>query len=128
MFNLNRITLIGHTGADAKSSPNGPTTLALATNTSWIDPHTKERRTRTEWHQLVVWNDLGRWAASLTKGTPLLVEGELVYEQYGRKAEAALGQGAVEVEIPTRSAKIRVYTIIRLEAPDDAAAGPAKVA
>ena len=128
MLNLNRIMLIGYTGEDAKSSPHGPTTLSLATNTAWIEPQTKQRRTRTEWHSLVVWNDLGRWAASLTKGTPLLVEGELIYEQYGRKTEAALGQQTVEVEIPTRIAKIRVYTIIRLETPDDAAEGPAKVA
>jgi single-stranded DNA-binding protein len=57
MFCLNRITLVGYTGGDAQLIPNGPTTLTLATNTMWTDPQTRERRTRTEWHQLVVmWN------------------------------------------------------------------------
>ncbi|MDQ2844062.1 MAG: single-stranded DNA-binding protein [Acidobacteriota bacterium] len=57
MLNLNRITLIGNTGADAKTTPNGPTTLSLASNVSWTDNTTGERRTRTEWHSLVViWN------------------------------------------------------------------------
>ena len=125
MLNLNRITLVGYTGGDAKSSPNGPTTLTLATNTTWIDKQSNERRTRTEWHQLVVWNGLGRWAASLQKGTPLLVEGELIYEQYDRKAETAVGKKTVEVEVPTRVAKIRVHSIIRLAAVDDPASEPA---
>ena len=92
MLNLNRITLVGYTGGDAKSSPNGPTTLTLATNTTWTDKQSNERRTRTKWHQLAVWNGLGRWAASLQKGTPLLIEGELIYEQYDRKAETAVGK------------------------------------
>jgi single-stranded DNA-binding protein len=125
MLNLNRITLIGHTGADAKSSLHGPTTLTLATNTVWTDPHTKERRTRTEWHQLVIWNGLGRWAATLPKGTPLLVEGELIYEQYGRKVETVSGPQTVAVEVPVRVAKICVEKMIRLEAERDPAEEPA---
>ena len=54
MFNLNRITLIGNTGANAKTTPNGPTTLSLASNVSWTDNTTGERRTRTEWHSFEV--------------------------------------------------------------------------
>ena len=81
MLNLNRITLIGNTGGDAKTTPNGPTTISLASNVSWTDKQTAERRTRTEWHHLVIWNDLGKWAATLPEGTPLFVEGELIYEQ-----------------------------------------------
>lgn len=115
MFNLNRITLIGNTGADAKVNTNGPTIIPFATNASWTDSATGERRTRTEWHLLVVWNDLGQWAASLPKGTPLFVEGELTYEQYSRKTDAKVKNKSVEVEVPTRVAKIRVHKLIRLE-------------
>lgn len=64
MFCLNRITLIGNTGGDPKITQNGPTTLSLATNVTWMDKQTNERRTRTEWHQLVIWNGLGKWAAA----------------------------------------------------------------
>jgi single-stranded DNA-binding protein len=115
MFNLNRISLIGFTGADAKTSPNGPTTLSLATNASWTDDTTKERKTRTEWHLLVVWNDLGKWAATLPKGTPLFVEGELIYEEYSKTVETKAGTKKVETQVPTRVAKIRVQKLIRLE-------------
>jgi single-strand DNA-binding protein len=114
MFNLNRITLIGNTGGEAKTVANGPTTLSLATNISWTDKQTDERRTRTEWHQLVIWNNLGKWAATLPKGTPLYVEGELVYEKYPRKVEGTLGKKTVEVEVATTVAKIKVDRLIRL--------------
>jgi single-strand DNA-binding protein len=113
MFNLNR-TLIGNTGGEAKTVANGPTTLSLATNISWTDKQTNERRTRTEWHQLVIWNSLGKWAATLPKGTPLHVEGELVYEKYTRKVEATLDKRTVEVEVATTVAKIKVDRLIRL--------------
>lgn len=119
MLSLNRITLIGNTGEDAKTTPNGPTTISLATNVSWIDKQTQERRTRTEWHQLVVWNALGKWASSLTKGTPLYVEGELIYEKYPRKVEAPIGKQNVEVEVLTTVARIKVQRLIRLETADN---------
>ncbi len=119
MFNLNRITLIGHTGDDAKTTPNGSTTISLASNVSWTDKTTAERRTRTEWHQLVIWNSLGQWAATLPKGTALFVEGELVYEQYPRKVQATVGNGTVEIEVQTRVAKIKVQRLIRLESSGD---------
>ena len=119
MFNLNRITLIGNTGDDAKVTQNGPTTISLATNVSWKDKETQERHTRTEWHQLVVWNGLGQWAATLPKGTPLYVEGELVYEKYSRKMEATVGKKTVEAEIMTTSTKIRVQRLIRLDTAAD---------
>lgn len=115
MFNLNRITLIGNTGGDPKVTPNGPTTLSLATNVTWADKQTNERRTRTEWHQLVIWNGLGKWAATLPKGTPLFVEGELVYERYPRKVEATIGKKTAEVEVMTTVPKIKVQRLIRLE-------------
>ncbi len=53
MFSLNRISLMA-TGDDAKVIPNGPTTISLAANNSWTDKKSGERRTRTEWHHLVV--------------------------------------------------------------------------
>ncbi len=63
----------------------------------------------------MVWNDLGKWAATLQKGTPLFVEGELVYEQYPRKVQVTVGEKTVEVEVPTKVAKIKVQRLIRLE-------------
>ena len=61
------------------------------------------------------WNGLGKWAATLPKGTPLYVEGELIYEKYPRKVEATVGKKTVEVEVLTTVAKVKVQRLIRLE-------------
>src|SRR5947199_5694023 len=124
MFNLNRITLIGNTGADAKVNTDGPTTIPFATNASWTNSASGERRNRTEWHQLVIWNGLGKWAATLPKGTPLFVEGELVYEHYPRKVEASIGKKTAEVEVMTTVPKIKVQRLIRLESAANAPGEP----
>jgi single stranded DNA-binding protein len=116
MLNLNRITLIGYTGTEAKVSANGPTTLSLATNVSWTDEQTNQRQTRTEWHSLVVWNPgLGKWAARLPKGTPLFVEGELIYDEYEKATEVKVDSKTVRAQVATRVAKIRVQKLIRLD-------------
>ena len=115
MFNLNRITLIGHMGADAKVVRNGPTNISLATNVSWKDKETQERRTRTEWHHLVLWKGLATYAAQLPKGTPIYVEGELVYEKYPKTMDVTVDNKTIEVEVTVTAAKIRVDRLIRLE-------------
>ena len=58
---LNKVQLIGHLGKDPeiRSFQNGgkAATLSLATSESWKDKETGERKERTEWHRIVVFND-----------------------------------------------------------------------
>lgn len=114
MFSLNRIELIGYTGAEPKTVANGPTTLTLATNSTWTDKEGK-RQERTEWHTLVFWGGLGNYAATLPKGSPIWIEGELTYDKFNRTVEGSQGKKTVEVEVMTTAAKIRVTRIIRLD-------------
>ena len=55
---LNKATLIGNLGQDPelRHTQNGGTivTLSIATSESWKDPHSGERRDRTEWHRVVI--------------------------------------------------------------------------
>jgi single-strand DNA-binding protein len=53
--------------------------LSVATSESWRDQASGERRTRTEWHRVVIFNEgLGRIADQyLTKGAKVYVEGML---------------------------------------------------
>ena len=80
---LNKVQLIGNLGADPESRAmqNGGlvVTLSVATNESWRDQASGERRTRTEWHRVVIFNEgLGRIADQyLTKGARVYVEGML---------------------------------------------------
>lgn len=74
--------LIGFLGTDAtvKASQDGSTnftTLSLATKESWKNRNSGEWESRTEWHRIIVFGKLGEFAASLTKGAHIEIEGTL---------------------------------------------------
>src|ERR1051325_6140316 len=85
----NRISLIGFTGKDAETHTTSKqaafTTLSLATKSSYKDKKSSEYVSHTEWHRIVIWGKLGEFAASLKRGTHLLVEGELRSREYADK-------------------------------------------
>jgi single-strand DNA-binding protein len=80
---LNRVQLIGNLGGDpeVRTMQNGGrvVTLSIATSESWKDERTGERRERTEWHRIVIFNEgLGRIAERyLARGAKVFVEGSL---------------------------------------------------
>lgn len=82
MAGLNKVQLIGRLGADpeARSLNNGGevVNLRLATSESWKDS-SGERKERTEWHQVVIFNEgLGKVAKNyLRKGSQCFIEGQL---------------------------------------------------
>ncbi|AXC11974.1 Single-stranded DNA-binding protein [Acidisarcina polymorpha] len=75
---LNRVVLMGYLGADAAKdkNPDAPITFSIATTARWIDK-AGQRQSRTEWHNIVVFNKLSRFAAKLKKGDRVYLEGEL---------------------------------------------------
>lgn len=87
---MNKVQLIGNIGADAtlkyttKGEPN--CYFSLATNETWKDPATGEKKQNTEWHKCYLW---GKRAESLTqyltKGLGIYVEGKLHYREYTDK-------------------------------------------
>jgi single-strand DNA-binding protein len=80
---LNKVQLIGNLGRDpeVRTTKTGDPVvhLALATGESWKDKSTGERRERTEWHRVVIFNEhLGGVAKQyLRKGSKVYVEGQL---------------------------------------------------
>ena len=58
---LNKVLLIGRLGADPeiKQMVNGKSVarLSLATSQSWKDKNTGEKKEKTEWHRIVVFNE-----------------------------------------------------------------------
>lgn len=85
---LNRVTLIGNLGNDpeTRNFQNGGKIVRfnLATNESWTDKQSGERRERVEWHRVAVNNPgLATLAAEyLRKGSKVLVEGQLRTSRY----------------------------------------------
>ena len=58
---LNKVLLIGRLGADPeiKQMVNGKSVarLSLATSQSWKDKNSGEKKEKTEWHRIVVFNE-----------------------------------------------------------------------
>ncbi len=82
MAGVNKVILVGNLGADpeARSLNNGGevVNLRVATSESWKDKD-GNRQERTEWHQVVIFNEnLGRVAKSyLKKGSKVYLEGQI---------------------------------------------------
>ena len=82
MAGVNKVILVGNLGADpeARSLNNGGevVNLRVATSETWKDKD-GNRQERTEWHQVVIFNEnLGRVAKSyLRKGSKVYLEGQI---------------------------------------------------
>ena len=80
---LNKALLIGRLGADPeiKQMVNGKSVarLSLATSQSWKDKNTGEKKEKTEWHRIVVFNEglVNVVQQYLKKGAQIYVEGQL---------------------------------------------------
>lgn len=80
---VNKVILIGNLGADPEirhTQDGRPIAhLRIATNETWKDRNTGERRERTEWHRVVIFNEgLVRIAEQyLRKGSKVYLEGQL---------------------------------------------------
>jgi single-strand DNA-binding protein len=85
---LNKVTLIGNLGKDPeiRITQDGTkvVTLSVATSESWRDRTTEERRERTEWHRVVVFNARLADIAErfLKKGQKIYIEGPLQSRKY----------------------------------------------
>jgi single-strand DNA-binding protein len=93
MSSLNRVTLIGHLGADPETrafSDGGMVcNLRIATSESWKDRVTGEQRESTEWHRVVFYRRLAEIAEQfLRKGAQVYVEGKLRTKKWTDKTGA----------------------------------------
>lgn len=97
---LNKVTLIGHLGEDIRVHyfENGSCTarFSLATNEVYKNKETLEKRTHTEWHQIVVHNKTAEICEKyLSKGDKIYVEGRLRSRQW--QAEDGSSKSMVEI-------------------------------
>src|SRR5215211_5785465 len=80
---VNKVILIGNLGKDPEirrlGSGEPVVNLSLATSESWKDKSTGERKEKTEWHRVVIFNEnIARVAEQyLKKGSKVYVEGQL---------------------------------------------------
>ena len=80
---VNKVILVGNLGRDpeVRSTQDGTkvANLSLATSESWKDKNSGERRERTEWHRVAIFNERLVDVAEkyLKKGSKIYIEGQL---------------------------------------------------
>jgi single-strand DNA-binding protein len=104
MAGVNKVILVGRLGRDpeVRSFQNGGkvVNLRLATSETWKDKQTGERKEKTEWHSVAIFNEnIGRVAEQyLKKGSEVYIEGSLET----RKWQDQSGQDKYTTEVVIR--------------------------
>jgi len=99
---LNKVLLIGRLGADPeiKQMVNGKSVarLSLATSNTWKDKNTGEKKEKTEWHRIVIFNEglVGVVQQYVKKGAQVYVEGQLTTRKW---TDEKSGQDKYSTEI-----------------------------
>jgi len=98
---VNKVILVGNLGADPEirrlNSGDPVVNLRIATSESWRDKSSGERREKTEWHNVVIFNDnLAKVAEQyLKKGMKVYIEGQI----QTRKWQDQQGQDRYTTEV-----------------------------
>ena len=98
---VNKVILVGNLGADPEirrlNSGDPVVNIRVATSEAWRDKSSGERRERTEWHNVVIFNDqLAKVAEQyLKKGMKVYIEGQL----QTRKWQDQSGQDRYSTEV-----------------------------
>jgi single-strand DNA-binding protein len=91
---VNKVILVGNLGRDPeiRSTQDGTkvANLSLATSESWRDKNTGERKERTEWHRVVIFNErlVDVVEKYVKKGSKLYIEGALQTRKWTDNAGA----------------------------------------
>ena len=99
---LNKVQLIGRLGADPeiKQMVNGKSVarLSVATSQTWKDKSSGERKEKTEWHRIVIFNEglVSVVQQYLKKGANIYVEGQLSTRKW---KDESTGQDKYSTEV-----------------------------
>ena len=99
---LNKVLLIGRLGADPeiKQMVNGKSVarLRVATSNTWKDKNTGERKEKTEWHRVVIFNEglVNVVKQYVKKGTQVYIEGQLTTRKW-KDEKAGIDRYSTEV-------------------------------
>ncbi len=108
-MNINRVTLVGFAGKDAKMSgtPGGTIIAKLSLATS---KRHKDGQDKTQWHTCVAFGRTADYVAKIQTGDHVLLEGELTYREYERTIETE--SGPVRVEWPITEVVIESISVL----------------
>jgi single-strand DNA-binding protein len=112
-MNINRVTLAGFTGKEARTSTtqNGRSMakFSVATTKRYKDADGAWQE-KTQWHTCVCYGATADYAAKIRTGAHIFLEGELAYREYERTIETA--NGPVKVPWPVTEVVIDSLSVL----------------
>ena len=111
---LNKVLLIGRLGADPeiKQMVNGKNVarLSLATSNTWKDKNTGEKKEKTEWHRVVIFNEgLVNVVQYVKKGTQVYIEGQLTTRKW-KDEKSGLDRYSTEVVLQGFNSSFKILS------------------
>lgn len=97
---LNKASILGNVGGDpdirATQGGGRVANFSVATSETWTDKASGQKKERTEWHRVVVWNDglVGVIEKYVHKGSKVYIEGEIQTRKWWRKGDEETNENA----------------------------------
>ena len=112
---LNKVLLIGRLGADPeiKQMVNGKNVarLSLATSNTWQDKNTGEKKEKTEWHRVVIFNEglVNVVQQYVKKGAQVYIEGQLTTRKW-KDEKSGLDRYSTEVVLQGFNSSFKILS------------------
>ena len=112
---LNKVLLIGRLGADPeiKQMVNGKSVarLSLATSNTWKDKNTGEKKEKTEWHRIVIFNEglVNVVKQYVKKGAQVYIEGQLTTRKW-KDEKAGIDRYSTEVVLQGFNSSFKILS------------------
>ena len=112
---LNKVLLIGRLGADPeiKQMVNGKSVarLSLATSNTWKDKNTGEKKEKTEWHRIVIFNEglVKVVEQYVKKGAQVYIEGQLTTRKW-KDEKAGIDRYSTEVVLQGFNSSFKILS------------------
>ena len=112
---LNKVLLIGRLGADPeiKQMVNGKNVarLSIATSNTWKDKNTGEKKEKTEWQRIVIFNEglVNVVQQYVKKGTQVYIEGQLTTRKW-KDEKSGLDRYSTEVVLQGFNSSFKILS------------------
>ena len=112
---LNKVLLIGRLGADpeVKQMVNGKSVarFSLATSNTWNDKNTGEKKEKTEWHRVVIFNEglVKVVQQYVKKGSQVYIEGQLVTRKW-RDEKAGIDKYSTDIVLQGFNSSFKILS------------------
>ncbi len=112
---LNKVLLIGRLGADPeiKQMVNGKNVarLSLATSNTWKDKNTGEKKEKTEWHRIVIFNEglVNVVQQYVKKGAQVYIEGQLTTRKW-KDEKAGIDRYSTEIVLQGFNSSFKILS------------------